>query len=132
MTFEEWNKTKQKFAIIFALVVGSIVLLSLNHVYGQENEVNVTIVKGSGEAGSGENKYGNHTGYGFEPSELTIKKGTIVRWINDDTSVHTSGIAWHSGKSFVNNTWYHGIQVQTRGEGDWTIEYEAIRQRNRG
>ena len=57
--------------------------------YGQENEVNVTIVKGSGEAGSGENKYGNHTGYGFEPSELTIKKGTIVRWINDDTSVHT-------------------------------------------
>jgi len=87
-------------------------------VYGQENEVNVTIVKGSGEAGSGENKYGNHTGYGFEPSELTIKKGTIVRWINDDTSVHTSGIAWHSGKSFVNNTWYHGIQVQTRGEGD--------------
>jgi hypothetical protein len=27
---------KQKFAIIFALVVGSIVLLSLNQVYGQE------------------------------------------------------------------------------------------------
>jgi len=46
----------QKYGIIFALV-GSIVLLSLNQVYGQENEVIVTIVKGSADAGSGENKY---------------------------------------------------------------------------
>jgi plastocyanin len=75
--------------MISALVVGSIVLLSLNQVYGQGNEVTVTIVAGSADAGSGENRYGNHTGYGFDPPELTIEKGTIVKWINNDTSIHT-------------------------------------------
>jgi plastocyanin len=60
---------------------------------GQEqgNEVTVTIVQGSADAGSGENKYNgsSHAGYGFDPPELTVKKGTIVRWINNDTSIHT-------------------------------------------
>jgi len=32
------NEWRQRFSIIFALVVGSISLLSLNQVYGQENE----------------------------------------------------------------------------------------------
>jgi nitrite reductase (NO-forming) len=51
----------------------------------------VTIVKGSADAGSGENKYDgeSHSGYGFNPSELTISKGTIVKWINNDTTMHT-------------------------------------------
>ena len=80
---------KEKFSIISALVVSSIVLVLLNQVYGQENEVIVTIVKGSADAGSGENKYGNHTGYGFDPPELTIEKGTIVKWVNNDTTIHT-------------------------------------------
>jgi len=82
---------KQKFSIIFALVVSMMVLLSLNQVYGQENEVIVTIVKGSADAGSGENKYDGekHAGYGFDPPELTVAKGTIVKWINNDTSIHT-------------------------------------------
>ena len=62
---------KEKFSIISALVVSSIVLVSLNQVYGQENQVIVTIMKGSADAGSGENKYGNHTGYGF------------AAWVND-------------------------------------------------
>ena len=44
---------KEKFSIISALVVSSIVLMSLKQVYGQENEVIVTIVKGSADAGSG-------------------------------------------------------------------------------
>ena len=67
---------KQKYGIIFALVVGSIVLLSLNQVYGQENEVIVTIMEGSADAGSGENKYEGeaHVGFGFNPPELTIEK----------------------------------------------------------
>jgi hypothetical protein len=43
------KKMNQKYGIIFALVVGSIVLLSLNQVYGQGNEVIITIVKGSAE-----------------------------------------------------------------------------------
>ena len=82
---------KQKYGIIFALVVGSIVLLSLNQVYGQENEVIVTIMKGSADAGSGENKYEGeaHVGFGFNPPELTIEKGTIVKWVNNDSSTHT-------------------------------------------
>lgn len=77
--------------IIFGLLVGSIVLLSLNQVYGQENEEIVTIVKGSADAGSGENKYvgEKHIGYGFDPPQLTIEKGTIVKWVNNDTSTHT-------------------------------------------
>ena len=80
---------KEKFSIISALVVSSIVLVSLNQVYGQENQVIVIIMKGSADAGSGENKYGNHTGYGFYPPELTIEKGTIVKWVNNDTTIHT-------------------------------------------
>ena len=82
---------KQKYGIIFALVVGSIVLLSLNQVYGQENEVIVTIMEGSADAGSGENKYEGeaHVGFGFNPPELTIEKGTIVKWVNNDSSTHT-------------------------------------------
>jgi plastocyanin len=87
------DNLKQKFSIIFALVVGSIVLLSLNQVYAQENgnEVIVTIVKGSADAGSGENKYDGekHSGYGFDPRELTIEKGTIVKWVSNDTTIHT-------------------------------------------
>lgn len=79
--------------MILASIVGSIVLLSLNQVYGQENEneVIVTIVEGSADAGSGENKYEGeaHVGYGFDPRELTIEKGTIVKWVNNDTSIHT-------------------------------------------
>jgi plastocyanin len=77
---------EQKFSLIFALVVGSMVLLSLNQVYGQENEVSVTIMKGSADAGSGENKYEGeaHAGLGFNPPELTISKGTIVKWMNND------------------------------------------------
>ncbi|HXV88995.1 MAG TPA: plastocyanin/azurin family copper-binding protein [Nitrososphaeraceae archaeon] len=79
-----------KFSMIFALV-GSMVLLSLNQVYGQENEVIVTIMQGSADAGSCENKYQGeaHAGYGFSPEELTIEKGTTVKWINNDTSTHT-------------------------------------------
>ena len=82
---------RQKFSIIFASVVGSIVLLSLNQVYGQENEVTVTIMQGSGDAGSGENKYDGeaHAGFGFNPTELTIERGTTVKWINNDTTTHT-------------------------------------------
>jgi plastocyanin len=82
---------QSRFSMIFALVVGSIVLLSLNQVYGQGSEVTVTIVQGSAEAGSGENKYEGqaHIGYGFDPPELTIEKGTIVKWINNDTTIHT-------------------------------------------
>jgi len=81
---------KQKYGMIFSLV-GSIVLLSLNQVYGQENEVIVTIVEGSADAGSGENKYDgeSHSGYGFNPPELTIQKGTIVKWLNNDSTIHT-------------------------------------------
>jgi plastocyanin len=81
----------QEFSIIFPLVVGSMVLLSLNQVYGQENELIVTITKGSADAGSGENKYEGeeHAGYGFVPPELTIEKGTTVKWINNDTTTHT-------------------------------------------
>jgi plastocyanin len=77
---------EQKFSLIFALVVDSMVLLSLNQVYGQENEVSVTIMKGSADAGSGENKYEGeaHAGLGFNPPELTISKGTIVKWMNND------------------------------------------------
>ena len=82
---------KQKYGIIFALVVGSIVLLSLNQVYGQENEVIVTIMEGSADAGSGKNKHEGeaHVGFGFNPPELTIEKGTIVKWVNNDSSMHT-------------------------------------------
>ena len=81
----------QKFNVIFALVIGVIGLLSLNQVYGQENEVIVTIVQGSAGTGSGENKYEGeaHAGLGFDPPELTIEKGTIVKWVNNDTSTHT-------------------------------------------
>jgi plastocyanin len=59
--------------------------------FGQENEVIVTIVRGSANADSGENKYNGekHAGYGFDPPELTIEKGTIVKWINNDTTTHT-------------------------------------------
>lgn len=83
---------EQKFSLIFALVVGSMVLVSLNQVYGQENEVIVTIMKGSADAGSGESKYDGekHIGYGFAPPELTIEKGTIVKWVNNDTTTHTA------------------------------------------
>ena len=82
---------KQKLWIMFASAVGSMVLLSLNQVYGQENEVTVTIMSGSADAGSGENKYEGeaHAGYGFNPPELTIEKGTVVKWVNNDTSTHT-------------------------------------------
>lgn len=38
---------EQKYDIIVGLVMGSIVLLSLNQVYGQENEVIVTITDGA-------------------------------------------------------------------------------------
>ena len=83
-------------AVIFAFTVMSIVIaLSIytawQLAYGQENEVIVTIVKGSADGGSGENKYDgeSHSGYGFNPSELTISKGTIVKWINNDTTMHT-------------------------------------------
>ena len=81
---------EQKFSLIFALVVGSMVLVSLNQVYGQENEVIVTIMKGSADVGSGESKYDGekHTGLGFNPPELTIEKGTIVKWVNNDTTTH--------------------------------------------
>ena len=44
---------KEKFSIISALVVSSIVLVLLNQVYGQENEVIVTIVKVLWMAGFG-------------------------------------------------------------------------------
>ena len=30
-----------------------------------------------------------HVGYGFNPPELTIEKGTIVKWVNNDSSTHT-------------------------------------------
>ena len=57
----------------------------------QGNEVTVTIVQGSADAGSGENKYNgsSHTGYGFDPPELVILKGTIVKWVNNDSTIHT-------------------------------------------
>jgi plastocyanin len=57
----------------------------------ESNSQIVTIVQGSADAGSGENKYDaeKHAGYGFDPRELTIEKGTIVKWINNDTTIHT-------------------------------------------
>ena len=74
-------------------VVFSMLFTFTSYTYGQEqgNQVTVAIVQGSADAGSGENKYNgsSHAGYGFDPPELTIKKGTIVRWINNDTSTHT-------------------------------------------
>ncbi|HZA68059.1 MAG TPA: hypothetical protein VE548_00035 [Nitrososphaeraceae archaeon] len=71
---------KREYSIIFALVVCSIVLLSVKQVYAQENEVIVTIMEGSADAASGENKYSGeaHAAYGFDPRELTIEKGTIL------------------------------------------------------
>ena len=82
---------KLEYSVIFALVVCSIVLLSVKQAYGQENEVIVTIMEGSADAGSGENKYNGeaHAGYGFNPPELTIEKGTIIKWVNNDSSIHT-------------------------------------------
>jgi len=80
---------------VFAAVVAVFMLLyaSTSYAYGQEqgNEVTVTIVQGSADAGSGENKYSGeaHAGYGFDPPELTVKKGTIVKWVNNDSSTHT-------------------------------------------
>ena len=81
----------QKISVLFALVLTLIAVLSIGQVYGQENEVIVTIMAGSANAGSGENKYDGqaHTGFGFNPSELTIEKGTIVKWVNNDTTTHT-------------------------------------------
>ena len=77
--------------MILVSIVGAIVLLSLNQVYGQENEVIVTIMEGSADVGLGENKYEGeaHVGFGFNPPELTIEKGTIVKWVNNDSSTHT-------------------------------------------
>ena len=74
-------------AVVF-LIVMSIYSPSI---FGQENEVIVTIMQGSADAGSGENKYEGeaHVGYGFNPPELTIEKGTIVKWVNNDSSTHT-------------------------------------------
>ena len=53
-----------------------------------KTEVIVTIMEGSADAGSGENKYEGeaHIGFGFNPPELTIEKGTIVKWVNNDSS----------------------------------------------
>jgi plastocyanin len=47
---------------------------------------------GSADAGSGENNYDGeaHDGFGFSPREITIEKGTIVKWVNNDSSVHTA------------------------------------------
>jgi plastocyanin len=83
--FQKWTMISLA-TIAISLTVG---LVSL--VYGQENEVTITIVQGSADAGSGENKYEGeaHSGFGFDPPELTIEKGTIVKWMNNDTSIHT-------------------------------------------
>lgn len=74
-------------AVVF-LIVMSIYSPSI---FGQEKEVIVTIMQGSADAGSGENKYEGeaHVGYGFNPPELTIEKGTIVKWVNNDSLTHT-------------------------------------------
>ena len=76
---------------VISIVIGLTIFTAWQIVYGQENEVIVTIVKGSADAGSGENKYDGekHAGYGFDPPELSIEKGTILKWINNDTSIHT-------------------------------------------
>ena len=76
---------------VLSIVIGLSIYTARQIAYGQENEVIVTIVKGSADAGSGENKYDGekHSGYGFDPRELTIEKGTIVKWINNHTTIHT-------------------------------------------
>ena len=74
-------------AVVFLIVM----TIYSPSIFGQEKEVIVTIMQGSADAGSGENKYEGeaHVGYGFNPPELTIEKGTIVKWVNNDSSTHT-------------------------------------------